>query len=145
MNKCYWCNKQLPDDCLETRHKRLLYWCSYEHIAKHLEVNTDLTDINVFNAGDFVGKLSELKSAKVVENFSTEKLKDRNTLPFEWVVTIDGVIIPQTEYNWTEDGNFYFPKTMFELAQTYCTIHKKYKLGDEVTVSMRMEWKAELI
>lgn len=76
---------------------------------------------------------------------STEKSKDRKkTLPFEWVVTIDGVVIPQTEYDWTEDGNFYFPKTMLELAQTYCSIHRKYELGDEVTVSMRMEWKVVL-
>ncbi len=32
-----------------------------------------------------------------------------------------------------------------ELAQTYCSIHKNYKLGDALTVSLRMEWKVELI
>ena len=76
---------------------------------------------------------------------SVEKEKNRNTFPVGWVVTIDGVIIPRTEYDWTDDGNFYFPKTITELAQTYCSIHKKYELGDAVTVSLRMEWKVELI
>ena len=76
---------------------------------------------------------------------SIEKQKDRNTLPFEWVVTIEGVVIPRSEYDWTDEGNFYFPKTMVELARTYCSIHKSYAPGDEVTVSLRMEWKVELI
>lgn len=62
MNTCYWCDKKLPNDCLETRMKRILYWCSIEHIEKHLEVNTDVTDINVFRDAIFIGKLSELKT-----------------------------------------------------------------------------------
>ena len=76
---------------------------------------------------------------------SVEKEKKRNTLPSQWVVTIDGVIIPQNEYDWTDDGNFYFPKTMIELVQKYCSIHKRYELGDTVTVCLRMEWEVELI
>lgn len=75
---------------------------------------------------------------------SKTNTKPRNTFPFEWVITIDGVIIPQSEYDWTDEGNFYFPKKLLELAQTYCSIHKKYEPGDEVTVSMRMEWKVKL-
>lgn len=73
-----------------------------------------------------------------------EKRKLKHDLPTKWIVTIDGVIIPYSEYDWTEDGNFYFPKTLLELAQEYCSIHKKYKSGDKVSVVLKCEWEVEL-
>lgn len=73
-------------------------------------------------------------------------MKNDKTRTFakHWVVRIEDVVIPQSEYNWTEDNNFYFPKKIIELANEYCSIHKTYKTGDTVKVSMSMEWEVIL-
>lgn len=62
--KCYWCSKEIGNGNLETREKRLQYFCSLSHIKKWAELNIDgdlVLNIKVFVAGKFIGRLIEFE------------------------------------------------------------------------------------